>query len=74
MSLRRRKRSRSLAEFYSMATEADGMRRILLVLLLVALACALVFAGASIEQELAIDNCMDLGGRWNSEAQSCERG
>lgn len=56
-----------------MAAESDGMRRILLVLLLIALASAVVFAGVSIEQEFAIDSCMDLGGRWNAEAASCER-
>ena len=73
MSTRRRKRSRSLSEFYTMATESDGMRRILLVLLVIALACAIVFAGVSIEQEFAMDSCMDMGGRWNTEAASCER-
>jgi hypothetical protein len=56
-----------------MATDSDGMRRIILVLLVIALACAIVFAGVSIEQEFAIDSCMDLGGRWNAEAASCER-
>ena len=72
MSTRRRKSRRTLSRFYSMATEADGARRILFVLLLLALACAIVFAGVSIDKEYAIDSCLDLGGRWNAEAAACE--
>lgn len=74
MSIRRRKRSRSLSEFYNMATEAGGRPRILLVLLLIALACVIIFAGVSIEHQAAVDNCLDVGGRWNAEAEACERG
>ena len=48
------------------------MRRMLFILLLVALACAIGFAGISIERQFAIDSCLDAGGAWDYVGSVCE--
>ena len=72
MSGRRRKGQRAVSRFCEAAVQADGMRRVLFILLLVALACAIGFAGISIERQFAIDSCLDAGGAWDYVGSVCE--
>lgn len=43
-------------------------------LVLVACAFAIVIAGViALSQFIAVDRCLDSGGRWNKDVEACER-
>jgi glucan phosphoethanolaminetransferase (alkaline phosphatase superfamily) len=49
-----------------------GMKRIGAVIVLVLVIAVIILAAFWIKRELAVDSCLDNGGRWNSKVADCE--
>jgi hypothetical protein len=47
------------------------MKRLRAVLIVVPIALILLFAANWVKTELAIDRCLDQGGRWDAAAAAC---
>jgi hypothetical protein len=48
------------------------LRRIILLLLLLLLVVGIGFLGPWLSRYIKIDSCLDLGGRWNYQTETCE--
>jgi len=53
--------------------QISAMRKTIRVILFVSIVMLVVTAGFWLKRQLAIDTCLDGGGRWNYSLSQCEK-